>query len=184
MDIIYGFDPSVSGSSPDEGTNNIERLIMKNTFSTDDIEAIISRTEIIEMIEFGYLDMKSLVLISISEPSDDDRLTDKQVEDFKESLRVEFWDIEDSFPGYPVISDEIAKTIQDFIMKHKDEKFIIHCRAGQSRSAGVGKAVECIKHFGIGEESKYNYQTGFKSGIDRHPRYSPNLTVFDKIVKG
>ena len=157
------------------------------TISTNTIEAIISRNEIIECIENGVLDKKNLVLISISEPIvdgyEDESLTDNQIQGFKDSLRVKFWDIEEDFGNYKIISDEIAKKIQDFIVKNIDNRFIIHCRAGQSRSAGVGKAIECLKFFGKGEEAKYNYLTSFNSEISAHSRYSPNLTVFDKIVK-
>jgi predicted protein tyrosine phosphatase len=157
------------------------------TISTNTIEAIISRNEIIQCIEQGVLDKENLVLISISEPIvdgyEDESLTDTQIQGFKDSLMVKFWDIEEDFGNYKIISDEIAKRIQDFIVKNIDNRFIIHCRAGQSRSAGVGKAVECLKFFGKGEEAKYNYLTSFNSEISAHSRYSPNLTVFDKIVK-
>lgn len=125
------------------------------------------------------------MLISISEPVmdhyEDEQLTDEQVKGFKDSLRVKFWDIEEDSNEYKVIPDDIAKQIQDFIIKNTDNKFIVHCRAGQSRSAGVGKAIECINHFDV--DKKYDYQTSFNSEISKHSRYSPNLTVFDKIVK-
>lgn len=156
------------------------------TVCTDDIEAIISRMEFLHIKH--KLDRKNLCLISISEPIGIDKyrdteLPDSFVHDFKDSLRVKFWDVEDDIGQYTVIDDITAKKIQDFILKNKDERFVIHCRAGQSRSAGVGKAVECIKHFGLGDEAKYHYQTGFKSDIDNCARYSPNLAVFDKVVK-
>lgn len=157
-----------------------------NTISTSTIEAIISRNEIIELIDANH-NMSDLVLISISEPVlegyNDEALTDSQVANFKDSLRVKFWDITDPIGHYDIISDETALLLQQFILSHISDRFIIHCRAGQSRSAGVGKAIECIKHFGIGETAKYNYQTSFSSEIDTHPRYFPNLTVFNKLIK-
>ena len=157
-----------------------------NTVSTPTIEAIISRKEIIELIDANH-DMSDLVLISISEPIlegyRDEALTDSQVANFKDSLRVKFWDITDPIGHYDIISDETSLLLQQFILSHISDRFIIHCRAGQSRSAGVGKAIECIKYFGIGETAKYNYQTSFSSEIDAHPRYFPNLTVFNKLIK-
>lgn len=157
-----------------------------NTISTPLIEAIISRNEIIELIDANH-DVSDLVLISISEPVlegyNDEALTDSQVANFKDSLRVKFWDIIDPIGHYDVISDETALLLQQFILSHISDRFIINCRAGQSRSSGVGKAIECIKHFGIGETAKYNYQTSFSSEIDTHPRYFPNLTVFNKLIK-
>ena len=157
------------------------------TISTPTIEAIISRKEIIELIDNNQLDKENLVLISISEPVqegyEDEALADSQVQGFKDSLRVKFWDIEEDFGNYKVIPDETAKELQDFILKNLENRFIVHCRAGQSRSAGVGRAVECLKFFGVGEEAKYNYKTSFNSEIQAHSRYSPNLVVFDKVVK-
>ena len=158
-----------------------------NTVSTNTIEAIISRKEMIELIESDSLDKENLILISISEPIqewyEDESLTDEQVKGFKDNIRLKFWDIEEDFGNYKIISDDVAKELQDFIVKNIDNRFIIHCRAGQSRSAGVGKAVECIKFFGVGDEAKYNYQTSFSSEISAHSRYSPNLTVFDKVIQ-
>ena len=157
-----------------------------NTVSTSIIEAIISRKEIIELIDANH-DMSDLVLISISEPIlegyHDEALTDSQVANFKDSIRVKFWDITDPIGHYDVISDETSLLLQQFILSHISDRVTIHCRAGQSRSAGVGKAIECIKYFGIGETAKYNYQTSFSSEIDAHPRYFPNLTVFNKLIK-
>ncbi len=157
------------------------------TVSTQTIEAIISRVEIIKLINSKQLDTKNLVLISISEPVlehyNDEALPDNEVKDFKDSLRVKFWDIEEDFGDYKIITDEQAKIIQDFIIKNKDNRFIINCKAGKSRSAAVGRSIECIVNFGIGEEAKYLYKTSFNSEIHNYSRYSPNLTVFDKIVK-
>lgn len=173
-------------------------IIMQNgqpriieTISTNTIEAIISRDEMQCAIYQGILDKENLVLISISEPVqdgyNDERLSDEEVKGFKDSLRVKFWDIEEDFCDYKIISDEVAIGIQNFILvnlqKDPDTRFIVHCRAGVSRSAAVAKAIEQLKFFGICEEAKYNYKTCFNSEISAHSRYTPNLTVFDKIVK-
>ena len=157
-----------------------------NTISTRTIEAIISRDEMRCAIHQGILDKENLVLISIGEPGEfykDSILTKDEVSGFKDVLQLEFWDIEEDFGDYKIITDEQAKTIQEFIIKNKENRFIINCQAGKSRSAAVGKAIECIKFFGIGDEAKYNYLTSFNSEISAHSRYCPNLTVFDKIVK-
>lgn len=156
------------------------------TINTNTIEAIISRNEILQLLDENKINKNKLALISISEPFregyEDEALNNQDVEGFADSIRVKFWDIEEDFGDYKIISNKIAKDLQDFILKNIDKRFLIHCKAGQSRSAGVGKAVECIKFFGIGEKAKYNYQTGFSSEIDKHIRYFPNLTVFEKIV--
>ena len=158
---------------------------MLNTISTNTIEAIISRNEIKELIRTNNVDKENIVLITIGEPDNkiDSKLTLEETKYFKDVLMIEFWDIEEDFGDYKIITDEQGKIIQDFIIKNIDNKFIINCQAGKSRSAAVGKSIECLKFFGIGEEAKYNYQTCFSSEIDAHSRYYPNLTVFDKIVK-
>lgn len=157
-----------------------------DTISTRTIEAIISRDEIQCAIHQNILDKENLVLISIGEPGEGYKhsiLTQDEIKGFKDVLQLEFWDIEEDFGNYKIITDEQAKIIQDFIIKNKDERFIINCKAGKSRSAAIGRAIECIKFFGIGDEAKYNYKTCFNSEIQAHYRYTPNLTVFDKIVK-
>lgn len=158
---------------------------MLNTISTNTIEAIVSRNEIKELIRTNNVDKENLVLITIGEPDNkiDSKLTLEETKYFKDVLMIEFWDIEEDFGDYKIISDEQGKIIQDFIIKNIDNRFIINCQAGKSRSAAVGKAIECLKFFGIGEEAKYNYKTSFNSEIDAHTRYYPNLTVFDKIIK-
>lgn len=169
--------------------NGIEQDI--ETISTKTIEAIISREEMQCAIHQDVIDKENLVLISISEPVlahySDESLTDLDVQGFKDSLRVKFWDIEEDFGDYKIITDEQAKIIQNFILvnlrKDSETRFIVHCKAGKSRSAAVGRAIECIKFFGIGDEAKYSYKTCFNSEISAHSRYTPNLTVFDKIVK-
>lgn len=159
------------------------------TISTPTIEAIISREEIRCAIHQNVLDKENLVLISIGEPGESyahSILTKEEVQGFKDVLQIEFWDVEEDFGKYTVISDEEAKIIQNFILvnlqKDPNTRFIVNCKAGKSRSAGIGRAIECIKFFGIGEEAKYNYKTCFNSEISAHSRYTPNLVVFDKIV--
>ena len=164
--------------------NGQPRII--DTISTNTIEAIISRDEIRCAIFQNIIDMENLVLISIGEPGDSYKhtiLTDEEIKSFKDTLQIEFWDIEEDFGEYKIITDEQAKIIQDFIIKNIDSRFIINCKAGKSRSAAVGLAIEQLKFFGVGEEAKYNYKTCFNSEIKAHSRYCPNLTVFDKIVK-
>lgn len=160
------------------------------TISTPTIEAIISREEMRCAIHQNVLDKENLVLISIGEPGKsyaNSILSKEEVQGFKDVLQIEFWDIEEDFGDYKIITDEQAKTIQNFIItnlqKDPETRFIVHCKAGKSRSAAVGKAIEQLKFFGIGEEAKYDYKTCFNSEISAHSRYSPNLTVFDAIVK-
>ena len=145
--------------------------------------AVISKAELLANLDCLP---KDTALISISEPPYSEYLheglTDKVLNLFQASIASEFWDIEEAIDNYEPISMQTAKALQEFILTNSHLRFIVHCRAGQSRSAGVAKAIECLLAFGPGPEAKYLYSTGFTSAISSNPRYSPNLTVFDKIV--
>lgn len=160
---------------------------MVNSVSTSTIEAIIGRHEMRQLLSDPTFDPSNLVLISISEPLfehyQDEAIPPENLTKFKAYIQLKFWDIEDQIGNYLPITDKQGKQLQQFILANLDSRFLIHCRAGVSRSAGVGKAIECIKYFGIGEDAKYNYQTNFTSEIDAHSRYHPNKKVFDTIVK-
>lgn len=159
---------------------------MIETVKTELIECIISRDEMRRMIYNNEIQKDKFVLISIGEPGEIYKhtiLRPDEIHGFKDVLQIEFWDVLEDRENYKMITDEQGKIIQDFILKNINETFVIHCAAGISRSAGVGKAVECLKYFGAGDDAKYEYQTCFSSKIDEHKRYSPNLTVFNKIIK-
>lgn len=129
---------------------------------------------------------KNMVLISITEPESSTLYPDTTlstlspiyVSGYHDVLEMKFWDVEEPIGNYHPLSDEQGKELRDFILKNKDKRFLIHCKAGQSRSAGVGLAVECLVNF---NGSRYDYRTG-KTDIYNFKRYSPNLTVFDKII--
>lgn len=126
-------------------------------------------------------DRKNLVLISISEPDTEEKMSDEPVHvvGFHDVLEMKFWDIEYPIGHYEPLTWEQGKEMREFIVKNKDKKFLIHCRAGMSRSAGTGRAVEClVNHDG----DIYAYCTSH-SDIQDFQRYEPNLTVFDRIVK-
>jgi predicted protein tyrosine phosphatase len=77
------------------------------------------------------------------------------------------------------INNEEAKIILDFILKHKNDNFLIHCEKGQSRSAGVGLAIECILKFN-GNKKEFALEP---SMILNHHRYEPNMLVYNKILE-
>jgi len=141
------------------------------SMQSDKIEAIISRKEMREM--YRLFD-KKCVLISIYDPCE----KPLNLNYFNKELYISFFDITSSIGGCSIISDSESKLIKDFIIQNKDKKFIINCEAGKSRSAGVGLAIECLLEF---NGNKYEYSIS-NSKIKEHPRYYPNLTVFDKII--
>lgn len=148
------------------------------TISTELIQAVISLKEMKEVIKTLPEDF---IIISITDPDVENPLPDRP-----HMLKIQFWDIEDTIGKYEPLTVEQGRILRNFVIKSFEEfdkpKFIVQCMAGQSRSAGVAKAIECLWHFGFGQSAKYDYMTGFSSEIDAHIRYSPNLTVFDRII--
>lgn len=73
-----------------------------------------------------------------------------------------------------LIQDEDAEKIKKFVsekvLKSDSEMLIIHCRAGQSRSAGVAAAISKVL---FGTDSYYFNNT----------KYTINRTVYSKILK-
>ena len=65
----------------------------------------------------NVLDKENLVLITIGEPtekteySQERKLSDEEVKGFKDALMVNFWDIEEDFGDYKIITDEQGKKI-------------------------------------------------------------------------
>ena len=153
---------------------------MFTTVSTPTIECILGLDEMRTFID--STNVANLALISVTDPGSEP-LPLSYCTKFKAYLQVQFWDVEEPINQYTPIDQTTAHTIQQFILANLDSPFAINCMAGRSRSAGIGKAIECIKFFGIGDTAKFNYQTSFNSEIDAHSRYYPNLTVFDSIVK-
>jgi len=57
---------------------------------------------------------------------------------YKDEIKLAFWDIEEPIGRFNIITDEQAKQLYDFMMKHKDEQhLVVHCMAGISRSNTV-----------------------------------------------
>lgn len=149
------------------------RLDYYGGFSNEDILGIMSEDEYLFFYNKDLLQKENLVLVSIK---DENKMSfgENRTSGFTDVLQIKF---KDRSP----VSDEIGEEIREFIIKNKDKQFLIHCAAGVSRSAGVGKAVECIKHFGIEGLEEYKKT---KSPIDECFRYDANVFVFDKITKG
>lgn len=64
-----------------------------------------------------------------------------------------------------------ADKIVDLVVKHKDniEKIVIHCAAGVSRSAGVGKALA-------------EWLNGTDEGVINPKLHIPNMYCYDKMM--
>ena len=155
---------------------------------TNEIKAILGRKEIESYAKdnFSKLNLdKNTVIISITDPQS--KLIDEDIlNKFKDSLSIQFYDItEDMIYNtnenwkFVPINNKEAKIILDFILKHKNDNFLIHCEKGQSRSAGVGLAIECILKFN-GNKKEFALE---QSIILNHHRYEPNMLVYNKILE-
>lgn len=158
---------------------NINNLV---TCKGNGIFAIIGRDELEsypsydEPYNYVSLFPKDLCFITISDVNRDNINHNNH---FKDALELKFWDIEEDFNDYKIITDNQAKQIYDFILKNKNEQFLINCEAGVSRSAGVGLAIEYL----LRDKMIYSKWEHFPSKVLQHWRYQPNMTVFNKIIQ-
>jgi len=161
--------------------NNI--LDENNTVKSKILMGIIGKEEMIDLLRnkdfTENVQIDNIALISIIDP-DQDFLDVELTKSFNNFLQIKFWDIEEDFAQYKTIIPEQGKEIKNFIITNKDKKFLVHCSAGISRSAGVGCAIECLVNY---NGNNYAYQTG-NSDVKSHWRYSPNFTVFKAIING
>ena len=140
-------------------------------------EGILSKDEFQRMNYKNEFCTDNLVLISIHDP-DREQFPDLILQDYKDYLQIAFWDIETSKDNQEPITPEQGTILKEFIQRNKDSRFLIHCSAGISRSAGVGLAVECIVNC---NGNKYEFSTS-NSTIKEHKRYSPNYKVYDTVI--
>ena len=159
---------------------NTETLV---TATGSNIFAIIGREEIQSEHfddEKGYDYIKEfpseLVFISVADPKKPFIKTDGY---FYDELKLKFWDVEEQIGNYCPIHNIQAKQIKDFILKHKDRKFLINCEAGISRSAGIGCAVEVL----LRDKDLFPKPEHVVSSIRKHWRYDVNETVFNAILE-
>jgi len=152
-------------------------VLLKSYLKNKDFIGITSREEFLLLHNNGLIPT-DICVIAMHDPDIPHHHRDV-LEMYHESLSIRFWDVEEPIGKYTPLTDDQANLIRKVIERNKDKQFFIHCMAGQSRSAGVACAIECIKHF---DGDVYNYKTGY-SAVKDHPRYSPNWIVFDKIMK-
>lgn len=163
--------------------NEAKQLNEQEVFSVhnDLIKAIVGREEIIDLSKSDFTKINkdnNTVIISITDP-DRAALSSEILNKFKDYLSISFWDVEEEIGRIKPINKLQAKEIKEFIIKNKNNNFVIHCEAGMSRSSGVGLAVELYCKF---DGDRYLFSTS-KSDIKKHHRYHPNYTVFDMIVE-
>jgi len=154
---------------------------LKQYLQNEDFVGIVGRVEFLLLNEAGNIDKENTALICIFDP-DKTEHPEELVQGYKDVLQIRFWDVEESFVNYRTITPEQGTTIKEFIEKNRSSRFLVHCEAGMSRSAGVGKAIECLKHH---KGDRYGYRTSGSAIGDfsaKTNRYHPNLTVFDAVL--
>ena len=113
---------------------------------------------------------ESSVIISITDPDKESNVFEKSpLNNIKAVLRVQFQDVD--APNPESITNGDASKIAKFAMLwyNKVDVIIVHCEAGQSRSAGAAAAI--LKYF-----------TGKDDAIFDDYRYTPNRTVYRKVL--
>jgi len=163
-------------------TNNInwdnsDLNVLKPYLKNDLFEGIVSKKEYLALYDADVIEKNGCALICIDDPGTANH-SDSKVQGFDDVIQIKFWDVEDPIAQYIPLSDEDGKVLREFIEKNKNKRFMIHCVAGISRSAGCACAVECItQHDG----DVYSYKTSH-SDVTAFERYHPNWVVFDKIM--
>lgn len=109
------------------------------------------------------------VIISITDPQGPPNFFCRDpANGIKDILRVSF---EDTDKAETSISKAQAREIAIFVQQHMTiDKIIVHCEAGQSRSAGVAAAI-----------LKYIFNDD--SSIFECPKYTPNMFVYRKVIE-
>ena len=117
---------------------------------------------------------ESSVIISISSCKNTPAyIIPNKVANIKEVLFLEFNDTDSTkFLDGGILSKD-AKQICDFVNKYKDDvsldKIIVHCEAGQSRSAGVAAAI-------------MKYLNNDDTPIFNNHRYTPNMSCYRAVL--
>ena len=98
-----------------------------------------------EAKKFSYEshDFKTAI-ISITDTDKADVIFEKnEINGIRAVLKLKFDDVERDYKNEHCITKEDAESIVKFVNKNKSkvDKFIVHCEAGVSRSAGVGAAI-------------------------------------------
>lgn len=111
----------------------------------------------------------STIIISITDTFSQPNTFDHN-DCIKAVLPLQFDDVNRGQPN--CITSEDAKKIVDFVNLWKDkvDRILVHCEAGQSRSAGVAAAI-C------------KYLKGDDSEIYDNPRYTPNSTCYSMVLE-
>ena len=131
---------------------------------------VMNRKEAINFCKYPHL--AQFVMISISTPFEeyDSAPFSSTTNNVIDICPVQFFDLDNTYPTKKGLMEyKDAKKIVDFVSYHKDKIIIVHCDAGQSRSAGVAAAL-----------SKY-YNNDDSEYFD-NPRFTPNMWCYKLML--
>lgn len=95
----------------------------------------------------SYIDPEKAIWIAIGEPDASYDAVRNEFLDDLPNLHINFWDLSHPVPivggkkgefAYPPTKED-AKTIVDFILKHKGKHVFVNCKAGKCRSGAVAQ---------------------------------------------
>lgn len=125
-----------------------------------------NRSEAIEFCRHPHL--AQFAMISISTPHEDYKEAPfcSATNNVVDICFVQFSDLDNTYPiKKDLMKFSDAKKIAEFVSQNRDKIIIVHCDAGQSRSAGVAAAI-----------SKYYNNCDFE--YFDNPRYTPNMFCY------
>ena len=131
---------------------------------------VMNRKEAIEFCKHPHL--AQFAMISIGTPHEDYKEvpfcnTTNNVVDI---CFVNFFDLDNTYPiKEGLMKHEDAKKIAKFVSQNRDKIIIVHCDAGQSRSAGVAAAIS-------------RYYNNYDFEYFDNPRYTPNMRCYHLMM--
>lgn len=127
---------------------------------------VMNRNEAIEFCKHPHLGR--FVMVSISTPYEDYKEAPfcSATNNVVDICSVQFLDLDNTYPiKKDLMQFSDAKKIAEFISKYEDKTIIVHCDAGQSRSAGVAAAIS-------------RYYNNYDFEYFENPRYTPNMFCY------
>lgn len=127
---------------------------------------VMNRKEAIEFCKQPHL--AQFAMISIGTPHEDYKEAPfcSATNNVVDICFVQFFDLDNTYPiKEGLMKYEDAKRIAEFISKYEDKNIIVHCDAGQSRSAGVAAAIS-------------RYYNNYDFEYFENPCYTPNMFCY------
>ena len=130
-----------------------------------------NRNEAIEFCKHSHLGQFAMISISTPHVEYSEFPFCTTTNNVIDICEVQFFDLDNTYPikkGLMELKD--AKKIAEFVSYYRDKIIIVHCDAGQSRSAGVAAAIS-------------RYYNGHCFEYFHHPCYTPNMFCYRLMME-